>query len=105
MVSRFDINLVERARAVMVVVRGELDLSTAPLLEEHLVMLSEGSHRRVVVDLDRVAFIDSTGLQVLIGYMVGSLQGRMLVTRGSPQVQMLFELSGVEDHLEFWDPE
>lgn len=48
-------------------VGGEVDVYTAPRLRERLIELIEGGARRVIVDLDRVDFLDSTGLGVLVG--------------------------------------
>jgi anti-anti-sigma factor len=57
----------------------------------------------LVLDLDRVAFIDSTGLHVLIKHAaLSSANGRRLrLTKGSPQVRRLFEVTGTMDHLPF----
>lgn len=51
----------------VLVVGGEVDVYTAPRLRERLVELIEQGARRVVVDLSRVEFLDSTGLGVLVG--------------------------------------
>jgi anti-sigma B factor antagonist len=48
-------------------VGGEVDVYTAPRLRERLVELVDGGARKVVVDLGRVEFLDSTGLGVLVG--------------------------------------
>jgi anti-sigma B factor antagonist len=48
-------------------VGGEVDVYTAPKLRERLTELIDGGARNVVVDLDRVDFLDSTGLGVLVG--------------------------------------
>ena len=78
--------------------RGELDLFTAPRLQEALLEGIEHGARRVVVDLSAVTFIDSTALGVLIG--VGK---RLLRARGSlgiicPQggVRRLLELTSLD---------
>jgi anti-sigma B factor antagonist len=48
-------------------VRGEIDLYTAPRLRELLIdLVSTGSYR-LVVNLDEVGLLDSTGLGVLVG--------------------------------------
>jgi anti-sigma B factor antagonist len=48
-------------------VGGEVDVYTAPRLRERLIELIDGGARKVVVDLGRVDFLDSTGLGVLVG--------------------------------------
>jgi anti-sigma B factor antagonist len=48
-------------------VQGEIDISTAPRLRELLIdLVSQGSYQ-LVVNLDKVGFLDSTGLGVLVG--------------------------------------
>jgi len=51
---------------VVVTVSGEIDLYTAGRLREALDALDLAQVRRLVVDLGEVAFIDSTGLGVLV---------------------------------------
>ena len=51
----------------VVTVEGEIDIYTAPRLRELLIdLVSKGSYQ-LVVDLDKVGFLDSTGLGVLVG--------------------------------------
>ena len=47
----------------LVVVNGELDLVTAPQLEERLKCVIDSTDGDIVVDLANVTFIDSTGLR------------------------------------------
>jgi len=48
-------------------VRGEIDMYTAPRLRELLIdLVSKGSYQ-LVVNLDKVGFLDSAGLGVLVG--------------------------------------
>jgi anti-sigma B factor antagonist len=47
--------------------QGEIDMYTAPRLRELLIdLVSKGSYQ-LVVSLDKVGFLDSTGLEVLVG--------------------------------------
>src|SRR5687768_6843398 len=48
-------------------VQGELDLASAPLLCRRLDAARAQRVRRLVVDLTRLAFCDSTGLRALMG--------------------------------------
>ena len=55
-------------------VKGEVDVYTAPRLREKLVeLVSQGKHQ-IVVDLEGVDFLDSTGLGVLVGGLKRSAQ-------------------------------
>src|SRR5579862_9327407 len=56
------------ATAALVDVNGEIDVATTPELRSTLHQLAEDTDiRTLVVDLDGVDFIDSSGLGVLIG--------------------------------------
>lgn len=57
----------EQHKALVVVsVAGELDMATAPQLQDHVTDLLEQGHTRIVFDLDKLSFCDSTGLSVFI---------------------------------------
>ncbi len=46
---------------------GEVDLYTAPTLHDRLLAMIDGGTRSLVVDLEGVGFMDSSGLGVLVG--------------------------------------
>jgi anti-sigma B factor antagonist len=48
-------------------VQGEIDMYTAPRLRELLIDLVSKGHYQLVVNLEKVGFLDSTGLGVLVG--------------------------------------
>jgi len=48
-------------------VEGEIDVYTAPRLRELLIELVTDGHHRLVVNMEKVEFLDSTGLGVLVG--------------------------------------
>ena len=48
-------------------VEGEIDVYTAPRLRELLIDLVSAGSYHLVVNLDKVGFLDSTGLGVLVG--------------------------------------
>ena len=50
----------------VVSVMGEVDLATAPVLEETLLGMAEGRADRLIVDLTGCSFLDSRGLQALV---------------------------------------
>ena len=48
-------------------VEGEVDVFTAPKLREKIIALLDGGSDHLVVNLEKVLFMDSTGLGVLVG--------------------------------------
>jgi anti-anti-sigma factor len=91
-----DVVSVSRDDEVIVALRGEFDLATAPLIEHELSLPPVREARAVLVDLDRVAFMDLTGLRPLLSFARPSRPGhRVAITAGSPPVQRLLEVSGL----------
>lgn len=96
------IDSVERDGSLVLAVQGELDIVTAPRLDEALVRARETAATRIVVDLQAVSFIDSSALHVLIRHVRAEEdRQRLRLTKGSPQTQRLFQLSGALDYLPF----
>ena len=56
-----------RGEALVLRVSGELDLSTAPVLDAAVSAAREEQGPPVVLDLSGVSFVDSTGIRSLIG--------------------------------------
>ena len=97
----FGIEVVDDDEALIVRVKGELDLATSPLLDERLKLAEAADAAKLLVDVDQVEFMDSTGLHVLLEHVLLGNGTRYSVTRGSPQVRQLFEVAGVADRLPF----
>jgi anti-anti-sigma factor len=89
--------------AVTVSLQGELDLASARRMEERLSAIDEGGPSRVIVDLGGLAFLDSTGLRVLLLADARARErGYELVLRpGEESVQRVFEVTGALDVLRF----
>lgn len=96
------IHAVEHDGSIVLGVEGELDIVTSPLLDEALLRARATDATSIVVDLSKISFIDSTGLHVLFKHAQAEEgRARLHLTRGSPQAERLFELSGVKDYLPF----
>ena len=81
----------------VVSVKGEVDVYTAPRLREKLVeLVSQGRHQ-VVVDLEGVDFLDSTGLGVLVGGLkrLRSHDGDLTLVCTHQRILKVFEITGL----------
>jgi anti-anti-sigma factor len=87
-----------------VVISGEVDAATAPLLERALDEAGQAATDAIVVDVAEVTFMDAAGLRVLLGAQAAAAgrQARLQLDRLSFSVRRLFEAAGVEDR--FGDP-
>lgn len=100
--ENIDIDIIERDGVVVVVVKGEVDLSAAAHFEESLARAQESEAPAIVIDLDRVSFMDSAGVHVLLQFSISERnRNRLALTPGSPQVRRLLEITGVQRYLPF----
>lgn len=76
---------------------GEIDVYTAPRLRERLTQVVAAGHRRIIVDLGRVEFLDSTGLGVLVG-VHRRLKGHGTLSLVCPHERLLkiFRITGLD---------
>ncbi len=78
-------------------VAGEVDVATAPRLREQLIELVNEGQYRIVVDLEAVEFLDSTGLGVLVGALkrVRTYDGELALVCTESRILKVFEITGL----------
>src|SRR5579863_3567001 len=86
-----------RTPFTVLAVSGEVDVYTAPRLREKLVELVSQGHRQIVVDLEGVDFLDSTGLGVLVGGLkrLRSHDGELSIVCSQSRILKVFEITGL----------
>lgn len=86
-----------------VALRGELDLASAPALERELLSVERRDPRRIVIDLESLGFIDSTGLRLLLQAQAraGETGRELLLRPGGNAVQRVFAVTGALEVLRF----
>jgi len=77
---------------------GEIDVYTAPSLKKELVELIEGGCSNVIVDLEGVAFIDSSGLGVLVSGLRRARErdGSVRIVCSRDSVLKIFRITGLD---------
>lgn len=91
-------------RTSVVSVDGEIHVSTAPEFSERLNAAIEAGRTALVLDLSDVAFIDSTGLSVLLNGLrrVTRAGGRMALVCSNPTVLRLFEITRLDSTFDIY---
>ena len=95
----------ERGDVAVLAVSGEVDVATVPRLREQLHGLVAAGTPRIVVDLDAVDFLDSTGLGVLVGALkrVRSNGGELALVCTAPRIRKVFEVTGLTKVFDLFD--
>lgn len=103
--SPFHIDADRRGSSARLTLAGELDLASAPHVEEAAEELIAGGLERLVIDLSGLRFIDSSGLRtIVVLHQRATEQGWSLELISPPeQVLKVFRISGLEDRLRFTD--
>ncbi|MDI6716739.1 MAG: STAS domain-containing protein [Actinomycetota bacterium] len=81
----------------VIVLEGEVDVYTAPKLKSRLIdMVDEGKYN-IVIDLQKVEFMDSSGLGVLVGGLkrVKSHQGSISLVITQENILKIFRITGL----------
>jgi anti-anti-sigma factor len=96
LIDGFVIEVNHNERAAVVVVRGEVDLATAPAFRAALDDALDGAGR-VEVDLRDTTFMDSCGLVVLVTAhrRLGQAREALVIRDPSPEVRRVMDIAGV----------
>ena len=78
-------------------VGGEIDIYTAPRLRELLIDLVSKGNYQIVVNLEKVGFLDSTGLGVLVGGLkrVRAHDGSLDLVCTQERILKIFRITGL----------
>ena len=101
MADELRVEVSETVRAWSVVVRGEIDMETAPQLERVLDEVVAKGALLVTLDLEGVDFLDSSGLRVILGASnkLNAQEGQLLIEGASSAVQRVLEITGIIERL------
>jgi anti-sigma B factor antagonist len=97
--AEVDLSLTTRSEGgrTVVEVGGEIDVYTAPKLRETIVSLVDAGQYDLVIDLERVEFLDSTGLGVLVGGLkrVRTHDGSLALVCTQERLLKIFRITGL----------
>ena len=90
---------------VILRLRGDLDLYSAPALDDALVDIEGEKWPTIVLDMRELNFIDSMALRLVMRTQARAEQDgrRVVLVRGPEFLDRVLELSGLASHLEIAD--
>ena len=99
--SPFEVTIEQRGDAVHVLMTGELDISTAQRLDDDMRRIEAGHPGLIVLDLQRLTFMDSTGLRLLIMADARAREEgrRVAIVQGNEMVQRVMRLTRLDERL------
>lgn len=102
---KLSLSRTDREDVAIMTVSGEVDVYTAPQLRSALEERVAEAQTRVVVDLQGVTFIDSTGLGVLVGRLkaLRKVGGSLRVVCTDERILRLFGITGLDRVLPLHD--
>ncbi len=94
-----DVTVQEEDDAAVVTVEGRIDAASAEGLDEALTGVISRGKKKVLVNLEKVVYMSSSGLRVLLGKFKGLKreEGEMALCAPSPEVYKVFTLAGVHE--------
>jgi len=90
---------------VRLALTGELDIAGAARVEQELERIEREPPATIVLDLRELAFMDSTGLRVIVAAdsRAREQSRRLVIVRGSDTVQRIIEMTRLHERLEIVD--
>ncbi|MHB8842472.1 MAG: anti-sigma B factor antagonist [Candidatus Aquicultor secundus] len=81
----------------IIILEGEVDVYTAPKLKSRLIDLVDEGKYNIIIDLQKVEFMDSSGLGVLVGGLkrVKSHQGSISLVCTQENILKIFRITGL----------
>lgn len=100
-----DLSTETEGTTVRVALIGELDIAGAARVEQELERIEQDPPATLVLDLRELAFMDSTGLRVIIAAddRAREQERRLVVVRGSDTVQRIIAMTRLDERLEIVD--
>ena len=82
----------------IVEVHGDVDLATAPALRDQLDDLLTNGSRRILVNLEGVSFMDSSGLNAIVAAMRGvrEVDGEIAVVCTNETILKILAITGID---------
>ena len=92
-----ELETTQRDGVAVLTLRGEIDVYTAPRMRQAIVDLVDAGSLNIVVDMEKVDFLDSTGLGVLVEGLkrVRTRNGNLSIVVTQDKILKIFDITGL----------
>ena len=103
--TTLDLKTSDRPGGAQVALVGELDIATAPKLDEEVRRLEAEGRELNVIDLRGLEFMDSSGLRALLAADARARErgARVVIVRGDDRIQKVLRITRLDERLEIVD--
>lgn len=93
-----DISIDSAGGSCTIALEGEVDVYTSPRLREELTSVMDAGCANIIVDLDKLGFIDSSGLGVLVSALrrVKERGGTLRLVCTKESILKVFRITGLD---------
>jgi anti-sigma B factor antagonist len=86
---------------VFVHLSGEFDITSIEAFQEEMELVRQSEPEQVVIDLQRLSFMDSTGIRMILAAQAeyDSAGGGLSIIPGPANVMRVLEIAGVDSRL------
>ncbi len=98
----------DKNRKIKIVdIEGEVDVYTSMELKKDLNNLIDAGEKRLIINLEKVVYMDSSGLGILVAVLkrIRSEKGNMKLIKLTPGIKKIFELTRLTKFFEIFDTE
>ena len=97
----------EENNIIILDIDGEIDLYNAPMLKDIMKQNIEAKRYNIIINLERVSYIDSSGIGALISSLsnLKKYQGGLKIINVTGSVKKVFELTKLTSFFEIFEEE
>ncbi len=87
-----------KGKNIIIFLKGEIDLDSASKVFNNIWTETDGGQRGLLLDLEALDFMDSSGLQILLRLKekLNNIGKELLIVNPSNQIRKLFQLTGFD---------
>jgi anti-sigma B factor antagonist len=94
-------------QAFVIELSGDIDMNGSPMVKDAITELIDNNHFNLVINIEKVRYVDATGLGVLIGGLKLARKhgGTVRIVCTNPQIRRSLDITGVIKILAVFDDE